>query len=178
MTPRRVVTVDMWPRKYLDINMALTNAEKLRIWRKNNPDKVKSQKQRHKERYPNAAKEYRERTKERAAETRLEWQRNNKDKVSTSCKKWRDENPDKNRAKSLRYRASKLQRTVGWDDELTDFATKEASELCVIRREAFGFDWHVDHVVPLQGINVSGLHVWNNLAVIPASENVRKSNFF
>lgn len=39
-----------------------------------------------------------------------------------------------------------------------------------------GIVHHVDHVIPLQGRTVSGLHVAGNLRVITASENVKKHN--
>jgi hypothetical protein len=38
-----------------------------------------------------------------------------------------------------------------------------------------GIAHHVDHVVPIDGITVCGLHVAGNLRVIPASVNVRRS---
>lgn len=43
---------------------------------------------------------------------------------------------------------------------------------------ATGIPHEVDHVVPLLGKTVSGLHVENNLRVIPMLENRRKSNIF
>jgi hypothetical protein len=36
--------------------------------------------------------------------------------------------------------------------------------------------WHVDHVIPLQGSSVSGLHAPNNLRVIRGLDNIKKKN--
>lgn len=65
---------------------------------------------------------------------------------------------------------------VSWDKELTKFVYKEAHCLRKARDAATKIKWHVDHVIPLKGKIVCGLHVWNNFAVIPKVENLRKGN--
>ena len=66
--------------------------------------------------------------------------------------------------------------TPKWDEELTSFVFQEAQRLRKIRNICTGIEWHVDHIIPVSGTNVSGLHVWNNFAVIPKVENLRKGN--
>lgn len=41
-----------------------------------------------------------------------------------------------------------------------------------------GIQHHVDHVIPLLGATVCGLHVHNNLRIITAEENMRKGARF
>lgn len=38
--------------------------------------------------------------------------------------------------------------------------------------------WQVDHIIPLYGINICGLHVPDNLRVVSKAANQAKSNFF
>jgi len=61
-------------------------------------------------------------------------------------------------------------------DEFTLFVYKEAQELRKLRNTLTRIEWHVDHIIPLKGDNVCGLHVWNNFAVIPKIDNLRKGN--
>jgi len=67
---------------------------------------------------------------------------------------------------------------VNWQKELTDLVSFEAKHLCQLRENITKFKWHVDHIIPLCGKTVSGLHVWNNLQVVPAIINLRKNNGF
>ena len=70
----------------------------------------------------------------------------------------------------------KLNRVVSWEQELTEFIGKEAHSLAKLRERIIGGKWSVDHIVPVRGKVVSGLHTWNNLQVIPMQQNRSKFN--
>jgi len=81
-------------------------------------------------------------------------------------------------ANAAKRRAIKMQRTPSWLTIDDHWIIKQAYELAALRTKMLGFVWHVDHIVPLQGNFVSGLHVPWNLQVIPAVENIAKHNKF
>lgn len=91
-------------------------------------------------------------------------------------KQWRCDNPEKDRAHSAKRRSAKLNASPNWlnSDQLRWIAWyyKQADLL----EKLTGIKYHVDHIHPLQGSTVCGLHVPWNLQVIPASENLRKHN--
>lgn len=79
-------------------------------------------------------------------------------------------------ARTARYRAALSQRTPKWltVEELKQIAA--FYELAALFERITGVPHHVDHVIPLRGKTVSGLHVASNLAVIPAKQNIGKGN--
>ena len=81
------------------------------------------------------------------------------------------------RNKSLKRASRAKQARVIWDKDFTDFVFMEAQNLRKMRNICTKFEWHVDHIIPLKGNNVCGLHVWNNFAVIPKVDNLRKGNY-
>jgi len=122
-----------------------------------------------------------------------EWRDKNKDILNANTQKWRKANPEAFKAMQKRTRekhsarvnadnnkrrADKLNRTPKWITKDDLWLMKEAHELAVLRTKLFGFDWHVDHIIPLKGKAVSGLHVPNNLQVIEGKLNLMKNNKF
>jgi uncharacterized protein YfbU (UPF0304 family) len=89
-----------------------------------------------------------------------------KDKKYATYKRFVSNNPTYHKAKAAEYNAKKLQATPAWANLS---AIKQIYVTCPT-------GYHVDHIVPLQGKNVCGLHVEYNLQHLLAADNLRKSN--
>lgn len=92
----------------------------------------------------------------------------NKPAAFVSAKAWRSRNPGAVNAITAARRADIDKRTPSWADlEAIKFFYECCPAGC-----------HVDHIIPLHGKTVSGLHIAENLQWLPASENMKKSNKF
>lgn len=134
------------------------------------------------ERHKAYAAAYREKHKDKLLEKWREDKRQcraaDPEKARKLSSQWAKANRPKVAVVEARRRAAELQRTTHWDTEWDDLVISEAFDLRTRRLEATGVQWHVDHIVPLQGKTVSGLHNGHNMAVIPASANLRKKNLY
>jgi 5-methylcytosine-specific restriction endonuclease McrA len=84
-----------------------------------------------------------------------------------------DSHPGKRTALAAKRKAQKLLATPPWSK--LDMIEVMYSNAKIIT-EVTGIQHDVDHIIPLQGKGVSGLHVDYNLQIIPAVENLRKGN--
>lgn len=106
------------------------------------------------------------------------WESKNNQKHKEDMQAWKKANPDKCNAGNARYRAAKLKATPPW---LTQVHWVQINEFYSLAKE---LQWlsdpndplQVDHIIPLQGENVSGLHVPWNLQILPKSKNSGKRN--
>jgi hypothetical protein len=102
--------------------------------------------------------------------TRAHWSKN-KEKYKGLNKIWRLNNAESVRLSSILRKKRTRQATPKWVNR---------SEISLIYKEAWrlsietGIPHHVDHIVPLNGDNVCGLHVPWNLRPIPWLENLKK----
>ena len=71
-------------------------------------------------------------------------------------------------AKNALYRSNKIKATPKWANIQ---AISEFYNSCPK-------GWHVDHIIPLKGKNVCGLHVVSNLQYLSAKDNISKGNKF
>lgn len=140
-------------------------AENSRRWKQNNPERVLMLERIRRQSNPELGRRnarahyYRHRERERIRQ-----------------KIWRMANKGVVNAFTAKRKADLLQRTPFWLSTDDLWLLQEAYLLAQQRTALTGFVWHVDHVIPLRGKKVSGLHVPTNIRVIPGLDNLRKGN--
>lgn len=109
------------------------------------------------------------------ARERASYQRNKETRRLKNLR-WRKANTHMITHYAAKRRASRVERTPKWLTAI-HHGQIQAFYFCaqVVSKET-GVLHHVDHIVPLRGKTVSGLHVPWNLQIIPAIENLRKNN--
>ena len=139
-------------------NSELTK-QRARKWGEDNPEKVEGRLETWNKSHPEArllrAKKWRQLNKEKAKEQGAVWRKSNVGLVNSY---------------TAAYRAAKLQATPPWitpdDNEIMELVYAEAAHRKL----------HVDHIVPFQGENVCGLHVYWNTQLLSKSVNSAKGN--
>ena len=105
-----------------------------------------------------------------------QWRKENKEHIAEYAAKHKAENRAHYTGKEAQRRAAKVASSILQGDEWNDFFISEIYEASRDKSISTGIKWHVDHIIPLQGKNVRGLHVWYNLQLLPASINCAKGN--
>lgn len=120
---------------------------------------------------------YNKNNRDKRRKIEIKWRTSNPDKVAEYNKKsgakWAKNNAGLKNAITAKRRSALKHRTVPWADQnkIKSFYLEAAK----MTRET-GVSHEVDHILPLQGRTVSGLHVENNLQIIPRRDNRRKKN--
>jgi hypothetical protein len=126
--------------------------------------------------------EYYLKNREKIREQQKLYRELNKEKLRDIHKQWAEKNPEKlrenrqNRLKRIpeHVRAQKAAYKRRVRSQMPIWADKE--KIFLIYKEAQNQGKTVDHIVPLKGENVCGLHVDYNLQLLDRKENSRKRN--
>lgn len=174
-------------REYYESNKEVLK-EKVKQYRLANLEKVKETKKLYakanQEQIKTSQKAYREANRERLKEKDKEYYRKNIERFKDERKKYLKEYFNTEHGKTIRRvqlarrRSSQLQRTPYWltEADLEKIRCKYA--VAQRKTDSTGEKWVVDHIIPLKGKFVSGLHVPANLRVVKNTTNCRKSNHF
>lgn len=117
-----------------------------------------------------------ERHKEKTRQKRLKNPDKYREIVNKSNKKRYYENYASERARLNNLSASRRTAVPQWLTAIHKAMIQELYDLAKARETQTGIKYHVDHIIPINGENVCGLHVPWNLQILSVSENCAKKN--
>lgn len=155
---------------------------KVKAWHAANAERVTEIKRAWKARNPDADRKYVEANREKVGAIRAEYRQSRRKELATkqrvylSCPEvkkaraesaavYRKAHPEVHRRASFMRRKGVVQATPPWADKAAILAVYDLAR---------SLDMHVDHIVPLRGKTVSGLHVESNLRPLPPLLNRMK----
>ena len=150
--------------------------KQMKEWRERNKDHVQQYKRQYAKENPNARKEEYARNPDKHRQRAREWYADNAEVCREKTKQHKLANRHLYNAQQAKRRAIKLNATPKWLTEDDLDVIKWLYEMAEYRSKTTNVKHHVDHIIPLQGEEVCGLHAWWNLQVIPAVDNMSKSN--
>ncbi len=119
------------------------------------------------------AQAYYERNKAAIKKRHLQYAQENAEKKRKIASEWAKANRARRAEMWAAYYTAKMTAMPQWVDRKAIQAIYERARQATIET---GIQHHVDHIIPLQGEMVSGLHVPWNLQVLTARENAAKRN--
>ena len=157
-------------------------ARKRRERRRKNPEKAREYERSSYASNPHSGRarsaKYRAKNTDLIAAYNTAWRKANPEIMKECKRSWRQSNPGKVKASNAARRAALLNATPKWQTEADRDEIAYIYEKASRLQEQTGLAYHVDHEIPLKGKRVCGLHVPSNLRIIPAEDNLRKSNKF
>lgn len=166
----------MAPPKLSDEERIRRRKESQRKWDEANREKKAAWRAANKERLKNLSKQHYEANKDEYIKRSAIWREENNEKRKAILSKHKKNNRAKHTADTAMYRAMKDQRTPSWLTEFDLLKIKCLYQVAAMYTRESGEPWHVDHILPLRGELVSGLHAPANMRVIRGVENMRKNN--
>jgi len=107
-----------------------------------------------------------------------EWYRANKLRKKDTNQKWASEHKGDQCCRSMKRYVAKLKRIPKWLNEEDWNYIKCLYQTARQLTLQTGIPHEVDHIIPLQGENISGLHCPLNLQILTKTENCSKKNKF
>ena len=125
---------------------------------------------------PNLSAEIYARYRESSLEKSKQYYQDNIEERRAKQRHWSKTNRGIANALSKRYKLKKANATPLWLTPEQLYNMQCTYKVAAQLSETSNQKWHVDHIVPIRGKDVCGLHVPWNLQVLPAKMNMQKGN--